>query len=45
MRGLIDTRDVSDWENGFLRSVTAREGPLTERQLETLDRIYNKHFA
>ena len=44
-RGLIDTRDVSDWENGFLKSVCNRDVALTEKQLEVLDRIYSKHFA
>lgn len=52
LEGLIDTTDVSDWENGFLKNIaqmvhscngsTAR---LTERQVEILDRIWGKHFA
>jgi hypothetical protein len=46
--GLIDTRDVSDWENSFLISVCnkVREGKeLTDKQLEKLEDIYDKHFA
>lgn len=50
-KGLVDTHDVTDWENGFLKSVLerAREGArpdlLSEKQVETLERIYAKHFA
>lgn len=48
--GLIDTKDVSEWENGFLKNVVERcesddTTVLTEKQVEVLDRIYNKHFA
>lgn len=49
--GLIDTKDVSDWENNFLTNIAerTRDGDnttsLTERQIEILERIYKKHFA
>jgi trehalose-6-phosphate synthase len=49
--GLIDTRDVTDWENNFLKSIKQRtdEGnntsSLTENQITVLERLYNKHFA
>lgn len=49
--GLIDTKDVTDWENGFLKSVvaTTKEGKdtsrLTEPQVNSLERIYGKHFS
>ncbi len=48
--GLIDTRDVNDWENGFLKGLVAssRDGDtthLTQKQVEVLDRIHGKHFA
>lgn len=49
--GLIDTTDVSDWENEFLTSVNEQtdEGnntsSLTEKQVICLERIYRKHFA
>lgn len=49
--GLIDTPDVSVWENGFLKGLTERlaKNPdtttLTTRQLEVIERIYNQHFA
>lgn len=49
--GLIDTNDVSDWESDFLQSIIERtnEGDnttsLTEKQIDVLERIFNKHFA
>lgn len=49
--GLIDTNDVSDWESDFLQSIVERtsEGDnttsLTEKQIDVLERIFNKHFA
>lgn len=48
--GLVDTRDVSEWENSFLKSVLekTRNGddtrPLTDRQIDVLERLHNKHF-
>lgn len=49
--GLVDTTDVSDWENQFLKSVIEKTGEgnnttsLTEKQISVLERIYGKHFA
>lgn len=49
--GLIDTADVSAWENEFLQSVVSRTNDgadtarLTEKQVECVERIYSKHFA
>ncbi len=49
--GMLDTHDLSDWENGFVRSVVdgTKQGDdtrsLTEKQIEVLTRIYEKHFA
>lgn len=50
LSGLIDTKDVTDWENEFLKNVSAKvEGSdtmmLTGKQVEVLERIYSKHFA
>jgi hypothetical protein len=48
--GLVDTRDVTDWENRFLQSVIERSANgdhperLTSAQVESLERIYEKHF-
>lgn len=49
--GLIDTVDLSEWENGFVKSIVERTQcgretrALTDKQLETLERIHGKHFA
>jgi hypothetical protein len=51
IEGLTDTKDVTDWENQFIKDVAARvkrtgsTSVLSERQVETIDRIYGKHFA
>lgn len=47
---MLGTDDLSDWETCFVLSLQRRlaEGQitaLTERQVETLDRLHNKHFA
>ena len=48
--GMLDTDDLTEWETAFVRSLVNREAyggrrELTERQLETLDRLWGKHFA
>jgi hypothetical protein len=50
LQGLIDTSDVTEWENRFLKSInTQLEGEntiaLSSKQVEVLDRIWSKHFA
>lgn len=51
LEGLIDTRDVSPWESGFLRSIIEKTGAgknttaLTDRQVEVAERIWARHFA
>jgi hypothetical protein len=48
--GLADTRDVSDWENQFIKSVLEKTSDgtnttsLTEKQIEVLTRLHGKHF-
>lgn len=48
--GLVDTSDVNDWDNTFIQSVLkqTKDGDnttsLTERQLDLVERIFNKHF-
>lgn len=51
IHGLCGTKDITEWENKFIESVyqayrlagtTVR---LTEKQIDIIDRIYNKHFA
>lgn len=49
--GLIDTTDITDWENDFLKNVVEvshdgdRPDLLSPARVESLERIYNKHFA
>ena len=49
--GLIGTDDVSEWESNFLASIVEKtQGgdnttSLTEKQIDVLERIHNKHFA
>ena len=49
--GLVDTKDVTDWQNGFLKSVLersengSRPDLLSEKQLEVLESIHSRHFA
>lgn len=50
LEGCLDTRDLSEWEETFVRSLAEKrdEGHvtrLTERQIETLERLHAKHFA
>jgi hypothetical protein len=51
LSGLVDTKDVSDWENEFLESImrSTREGDnttvLTEKQIDVVERIFRKHFS
>lgn len=49
--GLVDTKDVTPWENDFLQSVLRRSQQgqrpdlLSPSQVESLERIHSKHFA
>ncbi len=45
----LGTADLNEWETKFVRSIAQPDlaGPreLTDRQLEVLDRLWEKHFA
>jgi hypothetical protein len=49
--GMLGTNNLSDWENGFVSSISestlagADTSRLTEKQLERLTELYRKHFA
>jgi hypothetical protein len=49
--GLADTPDVTSWENEFIANVVEKTGcgkataMLSERQIETVENIYRKHFG
>lgn len=50
LEGMLGTKDLSDWEQGFVETLVARleagqVTQLTERQVETLERLHGKHFA
>lgn len=51
MSGMVDTADLSDWENRFLKNVLARtdEGArtsvITGDQAEKIEQIWSKHFG
>ena len=51
VKGLVDTTDVNDCENGFLNSVLDRSQQgkrpdlLSAPQVEKLEAIHGKHFA
>lgn len=49
--GLLGTHDLTDWEEDFCFSIVrqTKEGDntssLTDKQIECLERIHNKHFS
>ena len=49
--GLLGTNDLSPWEGDFVASIVnqTKNGDnttsLTEKQLDLLERIFNKHFV
>lgn len=49
--GLLGTQDVNAWEERFLTDVKERTANgdntsmLTEKQVESLERIWRKHFS
>lgn len=51
LSGLIGTKDVTAWEDGFLRNAVnfVRPGSQTTamspKQVETVERIYKKNFG
>lgn len=51
MAGMADTKDLSQWENRFLKNVLERTGEgartsiLTADQAEKVEEIWNRHFA
>jgi len=50
--GLRDTKDLSEWEQGFVASILERylvagrdTRMLTSKQVEVVERIWDKHFS
>lgn len=44
VQGLLGTEDLTLWEVGFV-SELKKYPALSDKQLEALDRIWDKHFA
>lgn len=50
LTGLLDTKDLTEWEYGFVRQLDAirsagRVTTLTDKQVDQLDELHAKHFA
>ena len=50
LEGLMGTKDLTEWEQGFVRSLASRMHAgevtkLTGDQVEKLDELHRKHFA
>ena len=51
LEGLTGGKDITSWEESFIESIgTKTDGgknttALTDKQVETIDRIWGKHFA
>lgn len=50
--GMLDTKDLTEWENDFVTSILERylaakkdTRNLTAKQVEIVERIWSKHFA
>ena len=48
---MLGTSDLTDWEQGFVRNVAGKftsaktSAVLTDKQIEIIERIWDKHFA
>lgn len=43
---LLGTEDLTEWETGFVENLQDRETTLLSgKQVETIERIWKKHFA
>jgi len=51
LEGLLGTKDISEWEEGFITNVVAKIKPgnsttkLTGPTIDKIDQIYQKHFV
>lgn len=50
--GMRDTKDLTSWENGFVTSIVEKyllakkdTSQFTGKQVECIEKIYNKHFG
>jgi len=51
LEGLLDTKDVNDWENTFLHNVCDRTAGglvtrrLSDKQIDRIEELWARHFA
>ncbi len=51
LAGLLDTEYLSDWEDGFIRSMVdktangQRTSHLSEQTVEKIEELFRRHFA
>ena len=50
LEGMIGTKDLSDWEHGFVRSLVERLDAgevtkLSEKQITRLEELHGRHFG
>ena len=51
LNAMLGTSDLTDWEQGFVRNVAGKftsakpSAVLTDKQIEIIERIWDKHFA
>lgn len=54
LESLLGTEDLNEWEQGFVEGLAERARSsenlgtalmLSDKQLDSLDRLYRKHFA
>jgi hypothetical protein len=50
LSGLLDTKDLNDWEQQFVTSLQQRMQAgevtkLSDKQVERLDELHSKHFS
>lgn len=51
LEGLVDTKDVTDWENQFIKNMVEKIKPdssttkLSSKEVDKIDQIHSKHFV
>lgn len=50
LEGCVGTNDLSDWESRFVQDMarlrdSGQVTKLSEKQIETLERLHDKHFG
>lgn len=50
LEGMLDTRDLTDWEKSFVQTLveaqqTGKVTQLTGAQIDKLDQLHGRHFA